>query len=372
MARRFLETLVIPRGRGGFQEALVIPRGRGGFQEASVIPRGRGGFQPGHTPQAITGVLLVNLGTPEAPTPRAIRRYLREFLWDPRMVELPRWIWWLVLNLLILPLRAKRVAQAYGQVWRHGQGSPLKVHSMALAVALARHFAGEAVCVEMAMRYGHPSVAQGLARLREAGVGRLVVLPLYPQYASASTATVYDAVGAALRGWRYVPPVTLLGDYHAHPAYIAAIAAGIAAHRAAHGDSGHLLLSFHGLPDVSRRQGDPYHDQCLRSAGLIAEALGLQSAQWSIAFQSRFGRAEWLKPYCVDVLKELPQRGVRAVDVVCPGFAVDCLETLQEMAEENRRVFLAAGGEAYHYIPALNESPAHVALLATLLKPYLV
>lgn len=327
-------------------------------------------FLPGYAPQGKLGVLLVNLGTPDAPTPRAIRRYLREFLWDPRMVEIPRCLWWPILNLAILPLRAGRVARAYGRVWT-GQGAPLAVHTLALAAALGRYLDGKPVVVEAAMRYGSPSVAQGLARLREAGVGRLLVLPLYPQYASASTATVYDAVGTELRRWRYVPPVSCLGDYHAHPAYIQAVAGSIAAQRAAHGDSGFLLLSFHGLPEVSRRQGDPYHDQCQQSAALIAQALDLPADRWAIAFQSRFGRAQWLQPYCVDLLAELPKRGIRSVDVACPGFAVDCLETLDEIAHENRQIFLSAGGENYRYLPALNADPAHVAALAAVLEPHL-
>lgn len=327
-------------------------------------------FLPGRTPQGKVGVLLVNLGTPDAPTPRAIRRYLREFLWDPRIVEIPRLLWWLILNLAVLPLRAGRAARAYKRIWTE-QGSPLMVHSLALGAAVARRLGDSRAVVETAMRYGSPSVAQGLARLREEGIGRLLVLPLYPQYASASTATAYDAVGAELRRWRYVPPVTLLGDYHDQPAYIDAVAASIAAHRAAHGDSGFLLFSFHGLPEESRREGDPYRDQCQRTAALVAQALGLAAAQWAMAFQSRFGRNEWLKPYCVEFLAELPKRGIRAVDVVCPGFAVDCLETLDEIAHENRRVFLAAGGETYHYVPALNAEPAHAALLAELLRPYL-
>lgn len=327
-------------------------------------------FLPGYAPSERVGVLLANLGTPDAPTPRAVRRYLREFLWDPRMVELPRALWWLILHLGILPWRAGKAAKAYGRIWQPG-GSPLRVHSLALGEALQRHLEDRGVVVASAMRYGEPSIAAGLSRLREAGVGRLLVLPLYPQYASASTATVYDAVGAALRRWRYVPPLSWLGDYHAHPAYIQAVAGSIAAYRAAHGDSGFLLLSFHGLPEASRRSGDPYHDQCQRSAALIAQALGLSAQQWGIAFQSRFGRAQWLQPYCVDVLAELPRRGIRALEVACPGFAADCLETLDEIAHENRQVFLDAGGETYRYVPALNADPAHVALLAALLEPYL-
>lgn len=328
-------------------------------------------FLPGHTPQqGRVGVLLVNLGTPDAPTSWAVRRYLREFLWDPRMVELPRPLWWLILHLGILPWRAGRAAKAYGRIWQ-ADGSPLRSHTLALGEALQRRLVGQNVVVVTAMRYGKPSIAEGLAQLREAGVGRLLVLPLYPQYASASTATVYDAVGETLRHWRYVPPLALLGDYHAHPAYIQAVAGSIVAYRAAHGDSGFLLLSFHGLPEASRRSGDPYYDQCQRSAALIAQVLGLSASQWGVAFQSRFGRAEWLQPYCVDVLAKLPQRGVRAVDVACPGFATDCLETLDEIAHENRQVFLAAGGETYRYVPALNAGPAHVGMLAALLHPYL-
>ncbi len=237
--------------------------------------------------------------------------------------------------------------------------------------ALGRRLGPNGAAVEVAMRYGTPSIADGLAQLREAGAERLVVLPLYPQYASPSTATVYDAVGAELSRWRYVPPVVLLGDYHDHPAYIEAVAASIASFRAKHGDSGFLLFSFHGLPEASRREGDPYHDQCHRTAVLVAQSLGLASDQWGLAFQSRFGRNEWLKPYCVEYLAELPKRGVRAVDMVCPGFAVDCLETLDEIAHENRQVFLDAGGETYQYVPALNAESVHVDLMAELFRPFL-
>lgn len=327
-------------------------------------------FLPGYKAEDTLGVLLVNLGTPDEATPRAVRRYLREFLWDPRMVEIPRMLWWLILHLVILPLRPRRSARAYSRIWTQS-GSPLMANSLALGEALGRHLQGDSVVVTTAMRYGSPSVAQGLSRLREARVGRLLVLPLYPQYSSTSTATVYDAVSAELRRWRFVPPTFFLGDYHAHPAYINAVAASIAAQRKAHGDSGFLLFSFHGLPEASRQAGDPYYDQCLCSASLIAQALGLAASQWDVAFQSRFGRAEWLKPYCVEVLADLPKRGVSAVDVVCPGFVVDCLETLDEIAYENRQVFMAAGGKSYRYLSALNADQSHVLLLTKLLRPCL-
>ncbi|HLF96956.1 MAG TPA: ferrochelatase [Methylococcaceae bacterium] len=321
-------------------------------------------FVDGYAPGGKTGVLLVNLGTPARPSASAVRGYLSEFLSDPRVVELPRWLWQIVLNGFILPLRAGKSARAYRRIWMQ-EGSPLLVLSRSLT-AKVRQRLGENYEVVLGMRYGRPSIPEALEALRQARVGRLLVLPLYPQYAAATTGSTFDAVARVLQNWRYVPSLSLVSDYHDHPAYLRALAEGI--RRAREGDDApYLLFSFHGLPERSRTLGDPYADQCRRTAEGVAERLGLPATRWGLAYQSRFGRAEWLKPYCVDALRELAARGVTAVDVVCPGFAVDCLETLDEIARENRRIFLDAGGERFRYLPCLNDTDAHAELLAGLL-----
>jgi ferrochelatase len=313
-----------------------------------------------------TGVLLVNLGTPDAPTPAAARRYLAEFLWDPRVVEIPRPLWWLLLHGIVLRVRPGKSAHAYQSIWTE-RGSPLLVLSQDLAAALAAELGNE-VRVEIAMRYGSPAIRAKLEAMKAWGVSRILVLPLYPQYAAATTASTFDAVVATVKRWRQIPEWTFVSDYHDEPAYIEAVAESIASYWQEHGRPQRLLMSFHGLPERSRALGDPYHDQCQRSAALIAQHLGLEPGAWQVVFQSRFGPASWLKPYCVEVLKTLPGEGVRAVDLVCPGFAVDCLETLEEIAIANREVFLTAGGERYRYLPALNDSPAHARLLAGLVR----
>lgn len=311
-------------------------------------------------------VLLVNLGTPEAPTPAAVRRYLGEFLWDPRVVEIPRPIWWLILNGIILRVRPRKSAKAYSAIWTEG-GSPLMVFTRGLAEALKaelKNRLGREVPVEIAMRYGKPDIAGRLAELKARGIERFLVLPLYPQYSAPSTGAVFDAVAAALTRARHVPEIRFLSDYHDHPAYISAVADSIERFWRDNGRSDFLLMSFHGLPEKSREQGDPYYEQCQASARLVAERLQLDKGAYQVVFQSRFGPARWLQPYCIDVLKELPQRGIRKVDVVCPGFAVDCLETLEEIGIANREVFLEAGGTDYRLIPALNDSPEHARALA--------
>jgi ferrochelatase len=312
------------------------------------------------------GVLLVNLGTPEAPTPAALRRYLGEFLWDPRVVEIPRPIWWLILHLFVLRIRPRKSAKAYRKIWTE-QGSPLRVFTQDLGRAVQQAMAEScdgAAIVETAMRYGEPSIRNGLERLRQAGVRRIVILPLYPQYAAPSTGSAFDAVARTVESWRYIPELGFISDYHANRGYIDRVAASIRQYRAASGKAHYLLFSFHGLPERSRAQGDPYYDQCRRTARLLAESLALADADWALVFQSRFGAQKWLQPYCVDFLKELPGRGIREVDVVCPGFAVDCLETLEEIAMTNRDFFFAAGGTDYRYIPALNATPEHAKVLA--------
>jgi ferrochelatase len=315
------------------------------------------------------GVLLVNLGTPEAPTTAAVRRYLGEFLWDSRVVEIPRPIWWLILHGVILRVRPRKSAHAYQSIWTE-HGSPLMVLTKALGAAVHAELSGRADCdavVDIAMRYGQPSVAKQMEALRAQGVERFLILPLYPQYAASSSGSVFDAVAAALTRWRHVPEVHFVSDYHRHPAYIATVADSIEAFWREQGRSGFLMMSFHGLPERCRELGDPYYDQCQTSARLIAERLGLADGAWMVVFQSRFGRAKWLQPYCIDTLKDLPGRGVREVDVVCPGFAVDCLETLEEIGIANKEAFMEAGGSRYRLIPCLNDSPAHARALADLI-----
>jgi protoporphyrin/coproporphyrin ferrochelatase len=329
----------------------------------------RAHFEHGHTGRI--GVLLANLGTPDEPTPEALRRYLREFLWDPRVVEFPRPLWWLILNGIILNIRPRRSAEAYAKVWTE-QGSPLLAHSRAQAESMQSRletaFNGP-VRVALGMRYGSPSIASALETLRDAGADRLIVLPLYPQYSGSTTGSIFDAVADVLKDWRWVPELRFINHYHDDPAYIAAMAARIRTHWAEHGRGKHLLLSFHGVPRRYLRAGDPYHCHCHKTARLLAEALELADDEWTIGFQSRFGREEWLKPYVDGLLKSWPKQGRLDVDVFCPGFAADCLETLEEIAMQNRDLFLAAGGERYTYVPALNDQAEHMdALVALLLR----
>ncbi len=319
------------------------------------------------------GVLLTNLGTPDSPAPRDVRRYLKQFLWDPRVVELPRPLWWLVLNLVILNTRPRRSAKAYAKVWTD-EGSPLLVISRkqhaALQQALDARLSAP-VRVALAMCYGTPSIADGLAELRDAGVQRVLVLPLYPQYSATSSAAIFDAVAAELRGWRAMPELRFINDYHAHRAYIAALAGSVRTFQAEHGVPEKLLMSFHGIPQDYSDKGDPYACQCETTAALLAEQLGLESTQWQLSFQSRLGPKEWLKPYTDHTLESLAGNGVRDVQVICPGFSADCLETLEEIAMENRDVFIGAGGTNYRYIRCLNEHSTHIDFLAQVVERHL-
>jgi ferrochelatase len=326
-----------------------------------------------HDATARLGVLLVNLGSPDAPTTEAVRRYLAEFLWDPRVVEIPRPAWWLVLHAAVLRLRPRRSAHAYQRVWTD-EGSPLLAISRRQAGALqdaltARY--GERTQVALAMRYGNPSIKAGLARLREAQARRILVLPLYPQYSAATTATVFDAVADELKTWRWIPELRMITHYHDDEGYLTALVDSIRERWAQHGRAERLLFSFHGMPKRTLRAGDPYHCQCQKTARLVAERLGLPEERWQVAFQSRFGRAEWLQPYTDKTLRQWAHDGVKQVDVVCPGFAADCLETLEEIAMQNKETFLAAGGTALHYIPALNERADHIAALASLIDRHI-
>lgn len=314
-----------------------------------------------------TGILLANLGSPSAPTVPAVRRFLKEFLWDPRVVNLPRPIWWLILHGAVLPFRPGKSAKAYQKIWDAEKGSPLTFLTKQLTEKLAARLAGQGLQVTYAMRYGEPSIATQLRQFKEQGVEQMVVLPLYPQYSSTTTASVYDDLVKELGQWRHLPSFQFISDYHQHPAYITAIAESIRLAWQEQAKNELLLMSFHGLPEQLTKWGDPSFHHCHKTAALIAGQLGLSDQEWKVVFQSRFGKAQWLKPYCVDTLEALPGQGVKAVDMVCPGFAVDCLETLEEIAMENKHVFMEAGGEAYRYIACLNDSDAHVEALAGVL-----
>jgi protoporphyrin/coproporphyrin ferrochelatase len=318
------------------------------------------GFRPEpahrHGHPARVGVLLVNLGTPDAPTASALRRYLAEFLGDPRVVEIPRLPWWLILHGVILRVRPAKSALKYAAIWTDA-GSPLAVWTAKQAKLLAGYLgqAGHVVEVRAAMRYGQPSVAGELDALRAAGVTRVLVLSLYPQYSAATTASVFDAVASWGRQVRWVPELRFVHQYHDDRGYIAALAAQVRAHWQREGRGAMLVMSFHGVPERTLHLGDPYHCSCHKTARLLAEHLGLAPHEYRVTFQSRFGKAKWLQPYTEATLKQLARDGIESVDVVCPGFVADCLETLEEIDQEARAAFLAAGGKAFQYIPCLND-----------------
>ncbi|MEO8315061.1 MAG: ferrochelatase [Pseudomonadota bacterium] len=318
------------------------------------------------------GVLLVNSGTPDALTAGGVRNFLRRLLRDRRTIEVPRAIWCWILYCIILPLRPARVLPKYRRVWTD-RGSPLLLHSKALRDALHARLSADSanVAVELGMLYSTPDVAQGLAALRDAGAQRIVVLPLFPQYSGTTNAAALDQVGIALRSWRFVPELHFAADYATHPLYIAALADSVRAFRQQQGTGDHLLLTFHGIPKQYTEEGDPYRRKCELTARALATALGVADADWSISFQSRVGTAEWLRPYTDDVIVQLAKRGVRTLDAVCPGFAVDCLETIDEIGHECNVTFRAAGGTQLRYVPALNAGTAQVDLLVSLLHPQL-
>jgi protoporphyrin/coproporphyrin ferrochelatase len=312
------------------------------------------------------GVLLTNIGTPDAPTSAAVRRYLRQFLSDRRVVDLPRPLWWPLLHLFILPLRSPRSARAYAAIWTP-DGSPLLAvaRGQAQAVELAlRTRLAQPVHVALGMGYGNPSLGAGLEALRDRGCWRVLLLPLFPQYSSPTTGSAFDGVTGVLRGWRRVPELRFVSGYHDHPGYVAALAASVRERWDRDGEPDRLLLSFHGLPQRYVTLGDPYRSQCEETARLLVAALGLGDGRATLAYQSRFGREEWLKPYTDETLKAWGQSGVATVDVVAPGFAADCLETLEEIGIRYRETFLRAGGRRFRYLPALNARPDHVAALA--------
>lgn len=323
-----------------------------------------------HQQPSKIGVLITNLGTPDAPTPSALRRYLAEFLADPRVVEVPRLLWFFILHGVILRIRPRRSAHSYKTVWTEA-GSPLMVHTLAqrdaLRASLQPHW-GDDLLVECAMRYGNPSMASALESMQQQGVRKLVVLPLYPQYSASTSASTFDALAEDFTQRRWLPDLRFISHYHDFPAYIEAMAVQIENHWAQHGRADKLLLSFHGIPLSYLTNGDPYHCECYKSSRLLAERLGLAENEYMTTFQSRFGREPWLQPYTDFTLKALPEQGVKSVQIFCPGFSSDCLETIEEIDVENRGYFLAAGGEKFQYISALNAEPAHISALAELIN----
>jgi protoporphyrin/coproporphyrin ferrochelatase len=319
------------------------------------------------------GVLLTNLGTPDQPTPAALRRYLKEFLSDRRVVDLPRWLWWFILNGIILNTRPKRSAKNYQKIWLE-QGSPLlwvsKQQMSLLDGLITERLAGHGIDVFLAlgMRYGNPSILSALTQLKQQQVDELIVLPLYPQYCSATTASTLDAVVDAWKQERNILPFNFINNYHDHPYYINALVASIRDHWRVHERGERLIFSFHGIPKRYSEEGDPYYSQCLQSADLVAKSLGLSQQDYLVCFQSRFGKEEWLQPYTDKTLIELAQQGVKRLDICCPGFAADCLETLEEIVQEGAETFCNGGGEQLRYIPALNSSDEHIALMGTLIE----
>jgi len=316
-----------------------------------------------------TGVLLANLGTPDAPTPAALRRFLREFLWDRRVIELPRWKWWLILNLFVLPFRPRKSAALYERVWTP-DGSPLLVVSRNLRTLLADRLPGTPVA--LGMRYGNPSIDSALAELEAQQCNRVVLLPLYPQYSASTTASTFDALFDAVKRRRVAPEIRTIAGYCDDHAYIDAVAASIREFWEQQGEPQRLLFSFHGIPQRYADNGDIYPKECERTAAAVASALHLPRDKWQLAYQSRFGREVWLQPYTDETLRCWGQEKLESVDVVCPGFAADCLETIDEIGRENREEFERAGGGRYRYIPALNDRSDHAVLLAGLVERSLV
>lgn len=321
-----------------------------------------------HVPKV--GVLLSNLGTPDAPTPKALKKYLAEFLSDTRVIEKPRWLWKIILYGVILNIRPRRAAKAYQAVWTE-EGSPLLKYSIRQSEALQAALSdvqNVEIHVELAMRYGTPSITNGIQSLLQKNIDKLIVLPLYPQYSATTTASVYDAVNQVMSKVRHIPETYLLGAYHDADDYINALADSIREHWEKNGRSARLLMSFHGLPKSYISSGDPYQEQCLETAQLLADKLQLSDKAWLCTFQSRFGVEEWIQPYADKTLEAWGAAGIESVDVICPGFSADCLETIEETAMQNRDIFLQAGGKTFHYIPCLNDRGDHIEMMANIVK----
>lgn len=326
-----------------------------------------------HGTVAKTAILLINLGTPDAPTQQAVRRYLKQFLSDPRVIEIPPAIWLPILHGFILNTRPRKSAQKYASIWTP-EGSPLRVHTEKQS-RLLRGYLGPRVrtslIVDFAMRYGNPSIPDALARLKSEGCERVLVLPMYPQYASSTTASALDQVAEFLRQTRNVPEIRLVKHFHDHPAYIRALASLVQEHWQRPGPPDKLVMSFHGLPRYTLARGDPYHCECQKTARLLAEELGLADHRWQVVFQSRFGRTEWLEPYAASTLADYGRQGLQRVDVICPGFVADCLETLEEIGIEGKASFLGLGGKEFHLIPCLNERDDWIRALAEIAQQHL-
>ncbi len=330
-----------------------------------------------HGTQNSTGILLINLGTPDEPTPSAVRRYLKQFLSDARVVEIWKPLWWLILNGIILNVRPKKTAKKYEGIWMK-EGSPLRVYTQRQAQMLRGHLGEQfkaPLRVEAAMRYGNPSIESAVVKLKAAHCDNILVLPLYPQYAASTTASTFDEIGRVMMRVRNMPGIRFVRSFHDHPAYIKAVAKNVLAQWTLIGrpdfSKDKLLMTFHGLPRFHLDRGDPYHCQCYKSARLIAKELGLSESDYVVTFQSRFGKAEWLQPYTDKTLEKLGGAGIRRIDVICPGFSADCLETLEEIADEGRETFLHAGGKEFQYIPVANDSEAYVAALAEVARDHL-
>ncbi|MES2296379.1 MAG: ferrochelatase [Pseudomonadota bacterium] len=327
-----------------------------------------------HGSVARTAIVLVNLGTPDAPTSGAVRRYLREFLSDRRVVEIPRLLWWFILNFLILPFRSSKSAQKYDMIWTR-DGSPLKVTTQKQAMLL-RGLLGErghdGVRVVMAMRYGSPSLPEVLDKLKLERCEHIAILPAYPQYSGTTTGSIYDAVFSHYARVRNVPELRMVKHYHDHDSYIDALHDSVLAHWETNGRGGMLVMSFHGVPKRTLELGDPYHCECHKTARLLAAKLRLRPDEYLVTFQSRFGKAEWLQPYTGPTLEQLARDGVKRVDVMCPGFVADCLETLEEIAIEGKQSFEGAGGKEFHYIACLNDQPSWIAALAEVAEQHII
>jgi ferrochelatase len=337
------------------------------------MARFKGSNQPPHDKQTATGILITNLGTPDAPTTTAVRKYLAEFLNDPRVIETPRIIWWPILYGIILLVRPKRSAEAYAKVWS-SEGSPLRVFAERQLAGIKGSLPGQfdgPLHIELAMRYGNPSIASALEKMRKANVRRLLVFPLYPQYSATTTASTFDAVANELKTWRWLPELRMINHYHDEPGYISALTESIRVYWATQGKPEKLLFSFHGLPKKYFDAGDPYFCECQKTARLVAEQLELEDQQWTVSFQSRFGPMEWLKPYTGEVLENWARAGTANVQIICPGFSADCLETLEEIQLQYRSVFLNAGGKQFAYIPALNDNPDHIETLTNIVLKHL-
>ncbi|MBC6906333.1 ferrochelatase [Saccharophagus sp. K07] len=328
-------------------------------------------FHERHKPTV--GVLLTNLGTPAAPTAEALRPYLKEFLSDPRVIELPKWKWWPILHGIILRVRPKKSAKLYASVWTE-QGSPLMSISLEQTAKLNAYFERKypgKVRVKLGMRYGEPAIGKVLREFQDEGINRIIVLPLYPQYSGPTVGSTFDAVAQELIHWRWTPELHFINTYHDHPLYIEALANSVKAHIAEHGEPEKLILSYHGMPQRYFDGGDPYYCYCQKTSRLVAEKLGWDKDRYITSFQSQFGKEEWIKPDTSTTLQQLAQNGIKKVAVICPGFSADCLETLEEIGVENKKLFLSAGGESYHYIPALNAGEEHIGVMGTLVGKYL-